>query len=202
MLGRTGAVKRVHHDRISAPRPPSFLLRSSITCKDLDTGESTGDRGASGAPCWRRYKHKNKSTVLAAPLSCCLFYFEMLVPDARRAYSGRYTGSLWQSVQSLCCHRTDHHVFRPMLLHLLHQVCHPTPEPDPPRGLRQACHQSQGGAHRGGSGGPFLCSGNVNGVRCSAPVQLHVSLEASGSFSQWKASVVISHRVFGPWSSP
>lgn len=31
MSGRTGAVKRVHHDRIRAPRPPSSILRPSIT---------------------------------------------------------------------------------------------------------------------------------------------------------------------------
>lgn len=31
MSGRTGAVERVHHDRIRAPRPPSSILRPSIT---------------------------------------------------------------------------------------------------------------------------------------------------------------------------
>lgn len=114
---------------------------------------------------------------------------EGLVPVVNRV-------SVRRCVQSLRCYRIDHHVFWPVLLLLLHQVRHQTPEPVSARGLRQTRHQGQGGADRGGSGGPFLCLGNVNGARCF-PVPLHVSLRANGSFIQNEPSLLISHRVKG-----
>ena len=57
----------------------------------------------------------------------------------------------------------DSHYVGPLLLLLVLQVPHQTPEPAPARGLRQARDQGEGGADRGGAGGPLLCSGNVNG---------------------------------------
>lgn len=52
-----------------------------------------------------------------------------------------------------------------MLLLLVHQVRHQAPEPAPAPGLRQARNQREGGADRGGAGGPILYAGNVNGTR-------------------------------------
>lgn len=75
-----------------------------------------------------------------------------------------------------------------MLLLLLHQVRHQTPEPVPARGLRQTRHQGPGGADGGGSGGPVLLSGNVNGPGSL----LRISLGARG------LSVLNSRRVCGP----
>lgn len=59
--------------------------------------------------------------------------------------------------------RTDQHV-GPLLLLLLLHLPDQTPEPEPARGLRQTRDQGEGAAHRGGSGGPLLCSGKLHGT--------------------------------------
>lgn len=93
------------------------------------------------------------------------------VPVDNRAVSHR-------SLQSLRCHRTDR-CYGPVLLLLVHQVRHQTPEPEAARGFRQTRDQGEGGADRGGSGGQLLCSGNVNVA--GAPVLRFFCLLASGS---------------------